>query len=137
MKTPLALSMIFMAATCHADPYYTSGVNYTLNGPITEQPMPFAPGNAIVCGLKSAESYLSLRSGPSSSASEIIKLNSFTIVNKTGTVSDDRKWVQTDSFLVAADADGRQWPTWGFEPIAIPGWVYVDYLCDFIDHPAN
>lgn len=119
------------------DPRFLQGVNYSLNGPIADQPNGLGPGHAIVCGLRDADSFLSLRAAPATDAAEIIKLNAYTIVELTGEVSEDGAWAQSAQFIIAADAEGREWPEISQTPIPVPGWVAVDYLCDFTDHPAD
>ncbi|WP_157779856.1 SH3 domain-containing protein [Celeribacter ethanolicus] len=101
------------------------------------QPSPDQEGYALVCGLSDSESYLSLRSGPSTSSPEIIKLNNFMLVHMTGEFSEDNKWSAIDYFLVAADSDGREWREFSQMPIELYGFVSTKYLCDFYDHPEN
>ena len=119
------------------DPRFRKGVNYSLNGPIADQPDGPGAGHAIICGLRDAASFLSLRAAPGTDAQEIIKLNAYTIVDLTGQFSADGAWAQLSQFIIAADAKGREWPEISQTPIPVPGWVAVDYLCDFTDHPAE
>ena len=119
------------------DTRFHEGVNYSLNGPIADQPDGAGPGHAIVCGLRDPASFLSLRADAGTDAPEIMKLNAYTIVDLTGQISADGAWAQSSQFFVAADAEGREWPDISQTPIPVPGWVAMDYLCDFTDHPAE
>lgn len=87
----------------------------------------------LVGGLDGPESYLSLRSGPSSEYPEKLKLNAFNIVVMTGDISQDNKWAKVECVIVSTDSHGDIFKSAmdAFE-IKVTGWISVDYLFNYL-----
>lgn len=87
-------------------------------------------GRAMVCNLKNADSFLSLRTGPDSTATEIAKLNGMAIVSLTGETQE--KWARTEEIVFEVAQDGNLLPEDNRGTLHITGWVHTDYLCNYM-----
>lgn len=130
--------LLLLCSKLTADPleqYYEEGVNYTITSSLAESPSPLGKGSAIVCALKDKNDFLSIYTEPNPKFREIIKLSKFMLVNMTGEFDKNYEWAKVDSFIIAADNQGREWPELSQKEVSVNGWVNIDYLCNFYDHP--
>lgn len=85
----------------------------------------------MVCGMKSPASYLSLRKGPDSGTTELMRLPPFATLALDGTATADTAWAKVESYAIKADATGRTIPDGPLENTPVQGWVSTRYLCHF------
>lgn len=87
-------------------------------------------GRAMVCNLRKANSFLSLRTNPDGGATEIAKLNEMTIVALTGETQEG--WAKTGQVVFEIAQDGNLLPEDNRGMLNIAGWVHTDYLCNYM-----
>lgn len=87
-------------------------------------------GRAMVCNLRDARDYLSLRTQPTSSATEIVKLNPLTILTLTGATRG--KWAEVGNIVFEVGPNGQLLPESSQGTAPIRGWVHSDYLCNYL-----
>lgn len=134
MKTHLirlaASASIFVALAAPISAQEIGGVRLT-GGVWADGARKSIQGRAMVCAMKSADSFLSLRTGPMSSAVEIVKLNPLTIVELTGNVTADKKWAEVESVVFEIDAKGHELPEKSQAVAPLSGWLHTGYLCNY------
>lgn len=87
-------------------------------------------GRAMVCNLRSRDSFLSLRVQPDSRAAEIAKLNEMAITTLTGETRG--KWAKVQDIVVEVAQDGEFLPQENRGAMNLAGWVHTDYLCNYL-----
>ncbi|TDT75147.1 hypothetical protein BDE40_1873 [Litoreibacter halocynthiae] len=106
-----------------------------LNGPITramaKQSHPLDETSAAVCGMKHRSSTLSVRTAPMVNAKEIYRARYYSIVDFTGKISSDGKWVEIESVSHRVDTNGFFLEIVDQTKTEVTGWVSLRYLCDF------
>lgn len=89
-------------------------------------------GSWLVCGMKHADSFLSLRQKPSTKSRELQRLSPLTLVSTTGKTRGAGRWIEVNNVGVLFTSDGTFIPNeddWNRKDVQ--GWVATRYLCHY------